>query len=153
MTVITTVDDAVITAALVAWLQSWPALVDLQASIEDSEAVNQSPEKCPWVGVYHSRTSLVPRTLGMGTGYRQQRVTVALLMNAASSDSGVDCKVRLGELVKAVTSALCSNESISGTVDALEDIEVVKSNYAQVGNAYFQEAVVTLTAVTQPTAS
>lgn len=153
MTVIATIDDALVTDALVAWLQQWQQLVDMEATIEDAEPVNESPEHCPWVGVYHSRTDLVARTLGLGAGYRMQRISLALALTAASADSGHDCKVRLGALIQAVCSALCSNESISGTVVTLEDIGVVRSNYAQVGGQFFQEAVVTVTAVVPVTAS
>lgn len=145
--IIQTIDDNTVTTALVERFRAWQALVDMEATIDDAEPVNESPERCPWVGVYHSRTSLVPRTLGLGSGYRNQRITIAIGMSAASSDSGADCKARLGALVQAVTSALCSDESISGTVMALEDIDVVKSNYAQVGASFFQEAVLTVTAV------
>ncbi len=153
MTSIATVDDVAVTDALVAWLREWPALVDMQATIDDAEPMNESPERCPWVGVYHSRTAFVPRTLGLGAGYRMQRLTIVLGLNCSSVDSGEDCKRRLGALVQAVTSALCSNESISGTVHTLEDIDIVRSNYAQVGGQFFQEAVVTFTAVVPVNAS
>ena len=157
--IIRPVNVADITDALVEWLRAWPALVDMGAAIDDSEPPNENPERCPCVGVYRSRASFVPRTVGMGAGYRTQKITIMLQMTAAStgagaaSGSGADCKRRLEDLIQAVSGALCSNESLSGTVDTLEDINIVYSNYAQVGAAYFQEAVATVVASTRVAAT
>ncbi len=153
MTIIAAVNVGEITDALVAWLKSWPALVDMAATIDDSEPVNDQPDRCPWVGVYRSRMDLPSRTLGLGAGYRMQRVSMALALTASSVDSGKDCKDRLEALVNAAVSALCSNESISGTVQTLDDLSVVYSNYAVHGASYFQEAVVNVTAVVPVNAS
>lgn len=153
MTNIATVNVGTVSDAIIAWLKTWPALLDMGATIEDSEPVNNRADRCPWVGVYRSRADFVPRTLGLGAGYRMQRISFALALTAASSDSGKDCKDRLELLVQAVVSALCTNESISGTVQTLDDLSVVYSNYALVGASFFQEAIVSVTAVVPVNAS
>lgn len=153
MTTIASVNVGTITDALVAWLKSWPDLADAGATVEDSEPVNDQPDRCPWVGVYRSRCDFQQRALGLGSGYRMQRVSIALALTASSVDSGKDCKDRLEALVQMVTSALCTNESLSGTVQALDELSVVYSNYAVHGASYFQEAVVSVTAVVPVNAS
>lgn len=153
MTVIQTINVGEVTKALEAWLKSWPGLLDIQATIERSEPVNESPDRCPWVGIYRARAGFPQRALGLGSGYRRQEVSLVLVLTESSTDSGEDCEDRLEALVQAVTSALCNNESISGTVNTLAEIDVTYTDYTAVGANFFQQAVVSVTASTNVIAS
>lgn len=143
--VISTFSEEALLDALETVLAEWPALADAGTTVEVCEPVNESPERCPWVGLYPSNMSLVPRTLGMGSGFRYQRFTVALVMTTSSSESGRDCRARMSALVKGVCDALCTDGGLRGTVDVAEDMAVTYSSYAQDGNAFFQTAVAAVT--------
>lgn len=154
MTIFTTANVAEITEATRAMLEDALAVrYGSAANVERAGEPNESPDRCPWVGVYRTRLSLPPRTLGAGSGFRTQRVTLVMVMNETSTETGAVCEDRLEALVQCVLSALCTDQSLRGTVLTLEDIDIAYSTYTAVGNAFFQEAVVTVTAITFPTAS
>jgi hypothetical protein len=120
--------------------------------VERSEPVNENPDRCPWVGVYRARQSFPAKTIGMGTGFRDQRATLVIVANESSSKDGATCEDRLEGLMREVFAIILNDTSISGTVIQIEDIDVTWSNYTTSGNAFFQEATVLLTTVVPVTA-
>jgi hypothetical protein len=149
LSVVTTTDVATITAAikemLLEHLIAHP--LDATVKVERADAANTNPEKCPWVGVYRARQTFVPRTLGISAGHRNQRVTCALVANEGSVESGEVCENRLEALLQRITSALLSDVSLRGTVAMIEELDVSYDGYAKSGASFFQQAVVTVTAV------
>jgi hypothetical protein len=119
--------------------------------VESAEPVNESPERCPWIGVYKQTQSLPSRTLGTGTGSRHQRVSVLVLMQETSSQSGQDCEDRLNVLVNESLTAILDDESLGGTVMTIEEIDVTYTDFRREGAAFLQEAVLSLSAMAQVT--
>jgi hypothetical protein len=150
---IQSLNDAAVMDALALMLKSWPALSDSDVTVEQAEPINESPERCPWIGLYRSRQVLEPRTLGMGSGYRNQFLTIVLVLTEQSADSGIDCSRRLSALVQSVTSAICTDQSIGGTVANIDEIDVVYADYTRDGAAFLQRAVVSITTVTPVSAT
>lgn len=146
MTLIRTLNIAEITAAIAAQIGGWPALRDLKLAVEVSEAVNESASRTPWLGVYPAGVDYEERTLGVGAGYRRQRVDLLLLLQASDITSGHQCHETLGELVGEATSAILSDSTLGGTVDTVGALRV-RYDYAQTGeNAFLQTAIIELTA-------
>lgn len=131
-------------------LQEWPYMADEEVTIERAEPVNKSSDRCPWIGIYRQQQTLETRTLGLGTGYRRHNITLALVMQEASNRSGQACEEKLERLVSEAISAICSDESIRGSVIALDPSPFVLtySSYQVEENSFFQETVFTFTVQT-----
>lgn len=147
--IVSVVNVGLVVDALEQQLREWPTLSN--ATIEDSEPVNENPDRCPWVGLYRSQISFPVRTLGMGSGYRRQRISLIVAMNETSSQSGEDCKNRLETLAKGVCDAIASDESIRGNALAMEDIDLTYTDYSRDGAAFMQHAVLRFTVETPVT--
>ena len=139
-----------ITKKLQAQLLEWPALMDINVRVERAAPINKSRDKCPWVGIYRQGQIFESRTLGLGSGYRRHNITFALVLQEASSKSGEACEERLETLTSEVVSAICSDESIRGTVLALaqDPFQLNYSSYQVEENSFFQEAVLMFTVTT-----
>jgi hypothetical protein len=132
-------------------LEEWPALHDNSVRVERAAAINKTPDRTPWVGIYRQNQSFEARTLGMGTtGFRRHNITLALVLQEASSKSGEDCERRLEKLVSEVVSAICSDESIRGSALAIspDPMSLTYASYQVDDNNFFQEAVLLFTVVT-----
>lgn len=152
MTIVSMIDTSTITERLRLQLFQWPALADTGARVESNEPINEDTNRCPWIGLYQVRQSFPLRTLGVSTGFRRHNITLAIVLTASSIVSGRDCELRMEALVKGVMDALLSDVSIGGTVDVIDDqIDITYSQYRQVNNIFFKEAVIQFTAVTQVT--
>jgi hypothetical protein len=139
--------------ALQAQLQEWPGL-EGRPKVERGEPAPEQPEKCPWIGIYRVQQVFEPRTLGLGGGYRRQRITLAVVMRESAS-RGQDCEVKMEKLVSETVAAICSDESVRGTVLAFgeEPFNLSYSSYSVQQNSFFQEAVLTFTVVTNVNAT
>lgn len=133
-----------ISAGIVAYLSSD---VDLQdVTMQRSERINKDPAKCPWLGVYRVRATYPSRTLGAGSGFRQQKLEYILIAQAANGRSGQDCEETLELLVRRVLSALLSDPTLNGLVQTFEDLEVRYPSYQQTAsNQYMQTALIYVT--------
>ncbi len=147
MSLIRTVNVADITKKLLIQVGQWPQIADKKAVVERSEPPNQNSNRTPWIGLYRSGVTTVPRTIGVRSGYRQQRVSLIILVQDGSFVSGEDCEEKLEYMVQQVTSALLSDESLGGTVDVLEDLQVVYEDYRQDGAAFLQTATIQFTGI------
>lgn len=153
MTTIQTINVATVQAALGEILKNNAALMDMTAlTIEHGEAIVDSQEQCPWVGVYCVGVTYESRTLGLGSGMRYQRMQFWLVCKEQSPNSGSDCTTKLETLVQAVNSAVLSDTSLGGTVDAIEEFRTDYPAWGKTaGGVYLQTAVTQFTAVTTVT--
>lgn len=139
-----------ITRAVVRQLQEFPGMED--AIVERYEPDNGDANRCPWVGVYVTAVRLIPRTVGLGAGYREQAIDFALLLQEASFSSGEVCGSKLAALIQRVGSALCSDESLRGTVDTLQEMQVTFSEYSTDEGVYKHTALLSFTGLLKVTA-
>jgi hypothetical protein len=154
MTTITPVNVADITDAVEQLLRNWQPLMSAGVdNVEDAEEINQDAGRCPWVGIYRSKIRYPSRTLGMGTGYRGQRVDLILVMQQFDPTSGKACARRLEDLIQMVIGAVLSDPSLGGTVDALDEFEVQYPDYQRLDNGFFQTAFLFFTGVTNVNAA
>jgi hypothetical protein len=124
---------------------------DVQAidpKIERAEPINEDPSKCPWVGIYTLRVPFPSRALGFGGGYRAANPEYSLICQTTHPLDGAVCQDLLGELVKAVTSALLSDPSLKGVVQMLGDFEVDFLGTAKVNESILQTASVRVVGLT-----
>lgn len=136
-------------------LEEWPALMDIRTRVERAAPINKDTNRCPWVGIYRQTQAFTPRALGLGSGYRRHNITLALVVQEASLKSGQDCEERMERLISEVVSAICSDESIGGSVLALTEdpIAVSYSSYEVEQNNFYQEAVLLVTVTTNVSAT
>jgi hypothetical protein len=147
---VTPFNAADVTAALVEQVAHFPAVDDLGVRVESNEPINTDGGRCPWVGVYETRQQFSVRTLGLGPGFRRQRLELAVVMTEQSMNSGRECEERLERLITAVCGAILSDPSIRATVETTADeFAVTYSNFKDEGGAFFKQAVLQF-AVEQP---
>jgi hypothetical protein len=147
---ILTVNVAVVQAALGEVLKAYPALMDMSTlAIEHGEAIVDSESQCPWIGVYCVGVDYQQRTLGLGAGFRYQRMQFWIVCKEQSPNSGSECTQKLEALVQAANSAILSDTSLGGTVDAIDTFRTDYPAWGKnAGGVYLQTAVTQFTAVT-----
>jgi len=152
---IRTTDVSRVTRAIQQALTEWDALADKPVEITRAAERNTDPNRCPWVGIYRTGVDYgeAPRVMGLGSGYRRQRMDFAVVVQAADPTSGEECEDRLEPLIQEVTSALLSDVSLRGTVLTIDSFAVRYENYERVGGSYFQEAVVFFSATQNTSAT
>jgi hypothetical protein len=143
---ITPIDVSAVTRALVAMLSADSRLE--QATIERSAELNEIPGRCPWIGVYRSGVEYPLRTLGMGSGWRQQRLNLMVFVQHADGTSGEECEDRLEGLIVDVIGVLLSDPTLGNTVDTLDEFSVTYLDYSQTDSGYMQTAGIYFTAIT-----
>ena len=142
---IRTLDISEVTSAISKQIGGWPELRDAGLSVEISEVINESASRTPWLGIYPSAVDYEERTLGVGAGYRRQRVELILILQASDITSGSQCHQILAGIVSEATSAILSDSTIGGTVDTVGSMRV-RYDYAQTGdNSFLQSAIIELT--------
>lgn len=109
------------------------------AQVQRSEQIPEEPARCPWIGIYRADARYPIRTLGLGSGMRQQRLRFILLLKHADIRSGEACEEVLEDLVQRVLSALLSDTTIGGTVENLDDLEVRYSDYQKAADKRFMQ--------------
>ncbi len=119
--IIGTTDLAEVATAVRDLVKDWPAIKDINATVELGEVVNEDPGRCPWVGVYPLRSSFPPRVLGLGGGFRAQEIEFVVMCQQTHPTEGESALQLLGALVQMVTSALLTDPSLKGTVQTLGD--------------------------------
>jgi hypothetical protein len=145
---IITQDIAEVVIAVDALLKDSQDVHDIGANVELAEQINEDPTRCPWVGVYPVRCQFPSRALGMGGGYRAQNPEFFVVCQQQNALDGRSCLASLGQLVKAVTSAILSDPSLKGTVQMLGDFDVEFSGYQQVNDAIMQTATIRVVGLT-----
>lgn len=116
-------------------------------TVERAESPPDDPSLCPRLGVYRARYSLPIRTLGMGNGFRGQRVELIVLATE-TNDTGETCEESLELLVQKTLAAILNDTTIGGMVQNVDDLEVRYEDYARTSaGVYMQRAVIMLTAI------
>lgn len=146
---ITPVNASEVTQAVEAMFKDDSVLMSLNCMIERAEPVNEQPSRCPWLGIYRTGVQLPSRTLGMGSGYRYQRVGFAVIAQQTHPETGAECEELLEALVQQTLSILLSDESLKGNVDVLDQVEVTYQQYGQVQDAFMQTAIIQAIGITQ----
>lgn len=147
MTVIVPTNVATITRAIFEMLRDDTSVGVDGVLVERSAEPNMTPTEKGWVGIYRDRIDYPPRTLGMGSGYRQQRISLFLLVQESDSSSGEECEERLEVLLQKCISVLLSDPSLKGTVQALDDFSVLHEDYSKSDGVYVQMAKIEFTGV------
>lgn len=120
-----------------------------EVNIERSEEINALPGRCPWVGIYRAECAFPSRTLGVGAGYRGQRIQVILLAQDSDQSSGDACEDRVNDLVDRILSVLLSDSTLGGAVHTLDEVTVRYPDYRRVSDGpYIQTAMIFVTAIT-----
>lgn len=145
---IKTINAADVQRALGAILNEWAGLMDTpHLSILHGEEINRDENACPWIGVYCIGSDFPPRTTGFGVGMRYQHIRFMVVCQHTSANSGAECTARLEDLVQKVTSAVLSDPSLKGTVNALDSFAVRYPEWGKSNGIYIQTAAVEFTAV------
>ena len=119
-----------------------------EATVTRSAEMNEDPGRCPWLGVYRSDCQFPSRTLGLGQGYRGQRIQIMILAQESDGGSGAACEDRLNALVDNAVSALLTDSTLGGAVLGIDDFSVRYPDYRRVNdNEFMQTAMIVFTAM------
>lgn len=139
---------ATITAAMTELLRSHKDVGLAGVDVERAGEFPEDPGAHGWIGIYKTRQQLPPRAVGMGPGFRNQRVQIGLVAIESDPTSGELCEDRLETLVANTLGALLSDPSLGGTVSMLDDVLVEYESYNKDDSMFKQQAVIFVTAVT-----
>ena len=117
-------------------------------AVERSAEVNADPARCPWVGIYRARIEYPSRTLGLGAGYRGQRMQLILLTQQSDGSSGEACEDAIEALNVDVLSVLLTDPTLGGVVSTLDEIDIQYPDYQRTsGGRFVQTAAIYITAL------
>lgn len=124
MTVITPTNVSDITQAIEVMLNDAIDVGQAGVLIERSAEEKLTPTEHGWVGIYRDGIDYPLRTLGMGSGYRNQLIRLYLLIQESDPTAGDECEDRLETLLQKVVGVLLSDPSLGGTVQTLDAFTV-----------------------------
>lgn len=140
------INFAEVTKAIQAMLNEHVDIGQAGVIIDRSEEINERPTKHGWVGIYPDRISFPLRTLGMGSGYRNQLISPFLLVQESDLSSGAECEDRLEALIQKVVGVLLSDPSLRGTVQTLgEEFIIRRVKFGKSDGVYMQMAQIDFT--------
>ena len=84
-----------------------------------AEPMNEDPSNCPWVGIYRRDIEFNPRTLGMGSGHRDYRGNIVLIVQTSSLSSGASCEDELDSLVEDIVDSILTDPTIRSSIEML----------------------------------
>lgn len=145
------VNIADVTSAVLAMLNEHPQIGNLGVTVERSAEPPDDPGTEGYVGLFKGSVRFEPRVLGHGSGYRQQRIRLALSVRMSGYESGEECEIALENLLTNVISCILSDSTLRGTVDEIgQDFEVQypllrdkEEEFLQIANIFF-EAITTV---------
>lgn len=140
------INYSTITTALAAQLKADATVSQTikEKYIERGGPVNEKPDRAPWIGVYRSKITHDPRTLGRVTNW-ESKGSIRICVQAVDMTSGKECEDRLELLVKAVIDAILADTTIGGTVDIVTKFSIdYRYLEAERRTLYFQMAVITM---------
>ena len=103
-------------------LRDAPAL-DVVKTIDRSEFINDNPELAPWVGVFRVRTKYSPLQLGQHSRSWLAEVSIDIVIQEVSYDSGEAAEVKLEDLVTDIMRVLMDNLTLKDKVDQITGFE------------------------------
>ncbi len=135
-----------VTSAVVQMFEEHPDIGQSNVTVERSTEPTEDPGTEGWVGVFKGSVTFPPRTLGYGSGYREQIIRLAASVRMSGFETGEDGETALENLVQKVVSCLLSDCTLRGTVLELsEDFEVQyptlnskEEEFLQVANVFFE---------------
>lgn len=114
--------------------------------IERYEEITKTPGAKGWACIYRARVDYPPRTLGMGSGYRNQAIRLFAIAAESDPSSGEEAGQRLDALVQKLVGTLLSDPSLKGTVQTLDEFSVDYFDYQrQASGIYLQYAQLNFT--------
>lgn len=135
-----------VTQALAAMLLEHPEIGNLGTVIERSAEPPDQPGPEGWIGIFKSGIEYPSRTLGMGNGFRQQRIGLAMHVMMSNLDSGEACEDSLELLLQRTLSCILSDTSLRGFVDVLDsDLQIRYPSFDKLENIWVQTADIFLT--------
>lgn len=124
---------------------------DLQGvkSILRSDFVNDNSDLAPWIGIYRTKMTYEPRTLGKGfTSTWQGILEIQILIQEVSYDNGEQAEILLENLIQKVMRILFDNDTIGGTVDQIMkfdwEYQFQPSMEEEDSKAFFQMGILTV---------
>ncbi len=112
-------------------------------NIERSEYINTNPSACPWLGVYRGNMDYSPETLGEGSDHWTGLITVNVIVQATSLNSGADSEDLLEGYIESVISKIFADTTIGTVVDMVNSVRVTYSYVAEDEESmHFQSAIV-----------
>jgi hypothetical protein len=129
------------------WLAD-PAVGVDGVQIERYEEVSKTPGVKGWACIYRARVEYPPRTLGMGTGYRNQLIRLFAIAVESDPSSGEEAGERLDALLQKLVGSLLNDPSLKGTVQTLDEFSVDYFDYQrQPSGIYLQQAQLNFTGI------
>ena len=157
MSRVTPINTGVIMDAVLTQLRNDPGVQAIDGlALTRGEWINNDPGRCPWAGLYCIGEDYAPRALGFASGYREQHITLALVLQESSRSSGQDCQDKLEALKQAAMGAILTDPTLSGSVAMLmPKLAAVYMNAKAQGNTdpYFQTVVVQFAGIAQTAVS
>lgn len=122
--------------------------------IERYEELTKTPGKAGWACIYRARVDYPPRTLGIGSGYRNQLIRLFAFASESDPSSGEEAGQRLDLLLQKLVGTLLSDPSLKGTVQTLDEFSVDYFDYQRQSDTgmYLQYAQLNFTGVIPVTA-
>lgn len=148
MTIIVPVNlDSITLAAKQMWEDDL-AVGGAGVQVERYAELNKTPGPHGWVCIYRARVEYPPRTLGMGSGYRNQLIRLFAIAQHSDLTSGEECGTRLDAFLQKLVGTLLSDPSLKGTVQTLDEFSVDYFDYQrQPSGIYLQQAQLNFTGI------
>lgn len=117
--------------------------------VDRYEELSATPGAHGWACIYRERVDYPARTLGMGSGYRNQLIRLFAFVRESDPTSGEECGQRLDALLQKLVSSLLSDPSLKGTVQTLDEFSVIYFDYQKQDTTgmYLQTAQLNFTGV------
>lgn len=154
MTIIVPVNLGEITLATKEMWRDDPAVGIAGVQIERYEEITKTPGKHGWACIYRAHVDYAPRTLGMGSGYRNQLIRLFAIAAESDPTSGEEAGERLDLLLSKLVGTLLTDTSLKGTVQTLGEFSVDYFDYQRQSDTgiYLQYAQLNFTGVIPVTA-
>lgn len=141
------VNVAAVTEAIVGRLADDPRTSAV--TISRSDYVNDGSSACPWIGVYRTGVQYPIRLLGTPAGFRGTIISLLLVVQQSSVQSGEDCEIALEALIRDVISVLFDDPTFNGTVDTIDAFNVRYPDFSLKDGEYMQTAFIEFDALTK----
>lgn len=143
---ITPVNVGDVTGAVMEMLSQHSEIGNLGVTVDRSTEPPEDPGTEGYVGVFKGSVSFPPRVLGRGSGYRDQRIRLALSVRMSGFNDGEEGEIALEKLLTSVISCILSDCTLRGTVDEIgPDFEVQypllkdkEDEFLQIANVFFE---------------
>lgn len=138
------INAADITKSIVVILENHPDFQDV--IITRSDFVNEQAERTPWIGVYRTAVEYDPATLGHHSESWQGIISVTLLVQENSLDSGAHCESKLESLLNKTLDVLWSDPTFKASIEMVTKFRVsYLYNETEEESMYFQTAKIDIT--------